>query len=241
MINGDDGQKLSKRHGAVSVMQYRDDGYLPEALINYLVRLGWGHGDQEIFTREEMIKYFELDHVSKSASAFNTEKLLWLNHHYIRELPPEYVAKHLAWHYKDQGIDTSNGPALTEIVTMLAERCKTLKEMASASRYFFEEFERFDEAAVKKHFKAAAIEPLEKVKEKLTALSSWDLHSTHEAIEQTAAELEVGMGKVGMPLRVAVTGSGQSPSMDVTLVGIGRERVLARIQRAIDFIKSQNA
>ena len=118
---------------------------------------------------------------------------------------------------------------------------KTLKEMASVSRYFFEEFESFDEAAVKKHFKAAAIEPLEKVKEKLTALSSWDLHSTHEAIEQTAAELEVGMGKVGMPLRVAVTGSGQSPSMDVTLVGIGRERVLARIQRAIDFIKSQNA
>lgn len=241
MINGDDGQKLSKRHGAVSVMQYRDDGFLPEALINYLVRLGWGHGDQEIFTREEMIKYFELDHVSKSASSFNMDKLLWLNHHYIRELPPEYVAKHLEWQYKDQDIDTSNGPILTEIVTMLAERCKTLKEMAAASRYFFEEFEDFDEAAVKKHFKGTAEEALEKVKEKLTALSSWDLHSTHEAIEQTAAELEVGMGKVGMPLRVAVTGSGQSPSMDVTLVGIGRERVLARIQRAIDFIKSQNA
>ena len=241
MINGDDGQKLSKRHGAVSVMQYRDDGYLPEALINYLVRLGWGHGDQEIFSREEMINYFELDHVSKSASAFNTEKLQWLNQHYIRELPPEYVAKHLEWHYKDQGIDTSNGPALTEIVTMLAERCKTLKEMASSSHYFFEEFETFDEAAAKKHFKGNAAEALAKVKEKLTALSSWDLHSTHEAIEQTAAELEVGMGKVGMPLRVAVTGSGQSPSMDVTLVGIGRDRVLARIQRAIDFIHAQNA
>ena len=241
MINGDDGQKLSKRHGAVSVMQYRDDGYLPEALINYLVRLGWGHGDQEIFSREEMINYFELDHVSKSASAFNTEKLQWLNQHYIRELPPEYVAKHLEWHYKDQGIDTTNGPALTEIVTMLAERCKTLKEMARSSRYFFEEFETFDEAAAKKHFKGNAAEALAKVKEKLTALSSWDLHSTHEAIEQTAAELEVGMGKVGMPLRVAVTGSGQSPSMDVTLVGIGRDRVLARIQRAIDFIHAQNA
>ena len=241
MINGDDGQKLSKRHGAVSVMQYRDDGYLPEALINYLVRLGWGHGDQEIFSREEMINYFELDHVSKSASAFNTEKLQWLNQHYIRELPPEYVAKHLEWHYKDQGIDTTNGPALTEIVSMLAERCKTLKEMDSSSRYFFEEFETFDEAAAKKHFKGNAAEALTKVKEKLTALSSWDLHSTHEAIEQTAAELEVGMGKVGMPLRVAVTGSGQSPSMDVTLVGIGRDRVLARIQRAIDFINAQNA
>ena len=241
MINGDDGQKLSKRHGAVSVMQYRDDGYLPEALLNYLVRLGWGHGDQEIFTREEMIELFDIHSVSKSASAFNTDKLLWLNHHYIRESAPEYVAKHLEWHYRDQGIDTSNGPKLTEIVVMLAERCKTLKEMAAASRYFFEEFDGYDENAAKKHLKLAAIEPLEKIKEKLTALSVWDLHNTHEAIEQTAAELELGMGKVGMPLRVAVTGSGQSPSMDVTLVGIGQKRTLDRIQKAIDFIKSQNA
>ena len=241
MINGDDGQKLSKRHGAVSVMQYRDEGYLPEALLNYLVRLGWGHGDQEIFSRQEMIDLFQLDHVSKSASAFNTEKLLWLNHHYIRELPADYVAQHLAWQYQDLGIDTSNGPALTEIVEMLKDRCKTLREMAQASRYFFVEFDSYDEAAVKKHFKAAAIEPLQKILEKLTALSDWTLEGTHQAIEQTAAELEVGMGKVGMPLRVAVTGSGQSPSMDVTLVGIGRERSLARIQRAIEFIQAQNA
>ncbi|CAM3832441.1 glutamate--tRNA ligase [Avibacterium gallinarum] len=241
MILGDDGQKLSKRHGAVSVMQYRDDGFLPEALLNYLVRLGWGHGDQEIFSVEEMIKLFELTQVSKSASAFNTEKLLWLNHHYIRELPPEYVAKHLAWHYQHQGIDTSNGPALSEIVVMLGERCKTLKEMATASRYFFEDFDHFDESAVKKHFKSGAVEALEKVKEKLTALSQWAAEPIHQAIEQTAEELGVGMGKVGMPLRVAVTGAGQSPSMDVTLVGIGRERSLARIQKAIDFIKAQNA
>ncbi|MFZ7159002.1 glutamate--tRNA ligase [Avibacterium gallinarum] len=241
MILGDDGQKLSKRHGAVSVMQYRDDGFLPEALLNYLVRLGWGHGDQEIFSVEEMIKLFELTQVSKSTSAFNTEKLLWLNHHYIRELPPEYVAKHLAWHYQHQGIDTSNGPALSEIVVMLGERCKTLKEMAAASRYFFEDFDHFDESAVKKHFKSGAAEALEKVKEKLTALSQWTAESIHQAIEQTAEELGVGMGKVGMPLRVAVTGAGQSPSMDVTLVGIGRERSLARIQKAIDFIKAQNA
>ncbi|MFZ7165194.1 glutamate--tRNA ligase [Avibacterium avium] len=241
MILGDDGQKLSKRHGAVSVMQYRDDGFLPEALLNYLVRLGWGHGDQEIFSVEEMIKLFELTQVSKSASAFNTEKLLWLNHHYIRELPPEYVAKHLAWHYQHQGIDTSNGPVLSEIVVMLGERCKTLKEMATTSRYFFEDFDHFDESAVKKHFKSGAVEALEKVKEKLTALSQWTAEPIHQAIEQTAEELGVGMGKVGMPLRVAVTGAGQSPSMDVTLVGIGRDRSLARIQKAIDFIKAQNA
>ncbi|MCW9698857.1 MULTISPECIES: glutamate--tRNA ligase [unclassified Avibacterium] len=241
MILGDDGQKLSKRHGAVSVMQYRDEGFLPEALLNYLVRLGWGHGDQEIFSVEEMIKLFELTQVSKSASAFNTEKLLWLNHHYIRELPPEYVAKHLAWHYQQQGIDTSNGPALSDIVVMLGERCKTLKEMASASRYFFEEFDHFDESAVKKHFKSGAIDALEKVKEKLTALPQWTAEPIHQAIEQTAEVLGVGMGKVGMPLRVAVTGAGQSPSMDITLVGIGRERSLARIQKAIDFIQAQNA
>ncbi|KAA6208887.1 glutamate--tRNA ligase [Avibacterium paragallinarum] len=241
MILGDDGQKLSKRHGAVSVMQYRDGGFLPEALLNYLVRLGWGHGDQEIFSVEEMIKLFELTQVSKSASAFNTEKLLWLNHHYIRELPPEYVAEHLKWHYQHQGIDTHNGPPLTDIVVMLRERCKTLKEMAASSHYFFEDVEHFEESAVNKHFKSTAVEALEKVYEKLTALSQWTAEPIHQAIEQAAEELGVGMGKVGMPLRVAVTGSGQSPSMDVTLVGIGRERTLARIQKAIAFIKSQAA
>ena len=132
MINGDDGKKLSKRHGAVSVMQYRDDGYLPEALLNYLVRLGWSHGDQEIFTREEMIKYFTLNAVSKSASAFNTDKLLWLNHHYINALPPEYVATHLQWHIEQENIDTRNGPQLADLVKLLGERCKTLKEMAQS-------------------------------------------------------------------------------------------------------------
>lgn len=241
MINGDDGKKLSKRHGAVSVMQFRDEGYLPEALINYLVRLGWGHGDQEIFSEEEMIKFFELSHVSRSASTFSMEKLQWLNQHYICNLPKEYVAKELAWQYANLNIDTTNGPALTEIVTMLAERSKTLKEMAENSRYFFEEFSEFDEKAAKKHLKAGAITPLETVKAKLSQISEWNLENTHKAIEDTAAELEVGMGKVGMPLRVAVTGTGQSPSMDITLVGIGKERVLTRIQRAIDFIQEKIA
>ena len=138
MINGDDGKKLSKRHGAVSVMQYRDDGYLPEALLNYLVRLGWSSGDQEIFSREEMIKLFSLVAVSKSASAFNTDKLLWLNHHYINSMAPEYVATYLQWHIEQENIDTRNGPQLAELVTLLGERCKTLKEMAASSRYFYE-------------------------------------------------------------------------------------------------------
>ncbi|MGX2950569.1 glutamate--tRNA ligase [Ursidibacter sp. B-7004-1] len=240
MILGDDGQKLSKRHGAVGVMQYRDDGYLPEALNNYLVRLGWGHGDQEIFSREEMIELFNLEAVSKSASAFNTEKLQWLNQHYIRTLEPSYVAKYLEWHMQQQGIGYSNGPALAEIVSVLGERCKTLKEMASASRYFFEEFTAYDEKAVAKNFKAEAIAPLAKLSEKLTACNDWTVENIHEAMNQTAQELEIGMGKVGMPFRLAVTGSGQSPSMDITAKLVGKERTLARVQKAIEFIQAHN-
>lgn len=137
MILGDDGKKLSKRYNAVSVMQYRDDGYLPEALLNYLVRLGWSHGDQEIFSIDEMIKDFTLEAISKSASAFNTDKLLWLNHHYINTLPAEQVAVHLDWHIKQQNIDTSNGPSLVELIKLLGERCKTLKEMAESCHYFY--------------------------------------------------------------------------------------------------------
>ena len=181
MINGDDGKKLSKRHGAVSVMQYRDDGYLPEALLNYLVRLGWSHGDQEIFTREEMIKYFTLNAVSKSASAFNTDKLLWLNHHYINALPPEYVATHLQWHIEQENIDTRNGPQLADLVKLLGERCKTLKEMAQSCRYFYEDFAEFDADAAKKHLRPVARQPLEVVRDKLAAITDWTAENVAEA------------------------------------------------------------
>ncbi|EFY0426208.1 glutamate--tRNA ligase [Shigella flexneri] len=236
MINGDDGKKLSKRHGAVSVMQYRDDGYLPEALLNYLVRLGWSHGDQEIFTREEMIKYFTLNAVSKSASAFNTDKLLWLNHHYINALPPEYVATHLQWHIEQENIDTRNGPQLADLVKLLGERCKTLKEMAQSCRYFYEDFAEFDADAAKKHLRPVARQPLEVVRDKLAAITGWTAENVHHAIQATADELEVGMGKVGMPLRVAVTGAGQSPTLDVTVHAIGKTRSIERINKALDFI-----
>ncbi|ELY5848162.1 glutamate--tRNA ligase [Cronobacter turicensis] len=236
MINGDDGKKLSKRHGAVSVMQYRDDGYLPEALLNYLVRLGWSHGDQEIFSREEMIKFFALDAVSKSASAFNTDKLLWLNHHYINTLAPEYVATHLQWHIEQENIDTRNGPQLAELVKLLGERCKTLKEMAQTCRYFYEDFSEFDADAAKKHLRPVARQPLEVVRDQLAAVTDWTAENVHHAIQATADELEVGMGKVGMPLRVAVTGAGQSPGLDVTVHAIGKSRSVERINKALAFI-----
>ncbi|MCK4492623.1 MAG: glutamate--tRNA ligase, partial [Methylococcales bacterium] len=137
MILGDDGARLSKRHGAVSVMQYRDDGYLPEALLNYLVRLGWSHGDQEIFSIEEMVDLFDLKNVNVAASAFNSEKLLWLNHQYIMNSPPEIIAKHLEWHLKHLNLDLKNGADPVLIVQAQRERCKTLVEMAEASRYFY--------------------------------------------------------------------------------------------------------
>jgi glutamyl-tRNA synthetase len=241
MILGDDGKRLSKRHGAVSVMQYRDDGYLPEALLNYLVRLGWSHGDKEIFSREEMIDLFDLKDCNRAPSGFNTEKLIWVNQHYMKTLAPEYVAKHLAWHIADQGINTDNGPDLSEVVKVQADRVKTLKEMAQISRYFYQDFSEFDAKAAKKHLRPVAKNALLLAKEKLAALTDWQAEALHQIIDATAEELNVGMGKVGMPLRVAVTGAGNSPALDVTLALLSQEKVLARIDLALAFIAEREA
>ncbi|MDO6525073.1 glutamate--tRNA ligase [Motilimonas sp. 1_MG-2023] len=242
MILGDDGAKLSKRHGAVGVMQYRDDGYLPEAILNYLVRLGWSHGDQEIFSMQEMQDLFKLTDINKAASAFNTEKLNWLNQHYIKTGDPAHVASFLEWHMQDQGIDVANGPALSDIVPALSERAKTLKELAASSRYFYEDFSEFEAGAAKKHLRPVAAEPLQKVQEKLQAIEDWNDESVlHQAIQDAADELELGMGKVGMPLRVAITGAGQSPSLDITLKLIGKTRSVERISKALEFIANRAA
>jgi glutamyl-tRNA synthetase len=236
MILGDDGKKLSKRHGAVSVMQYRDDGYLPQAVLNYLVRLGWSHGDQEIFSVDEMIALFSLDNISKSASAFNTEKLIWLNQHYIKTLPATEVAEYAKWHFDEQDINTTNGPALSDVIDVQADRVDTLKQLASISRYFYEEFEEFDAGAAKKHLRPVAKENLLAVQAKLEGLSSWNAEAIGEAINDTAEALGVGMGKIGMPLRVAATGGGNSPALDITLALLSQTQVVQRINKAIEFI-----
>jgi len=241
MILGDDGKRLSKRHGAVGVMQYRDDGYLPEALLNYLVRLGWSHGDKEIFSREEMIELFDLKDCNRAPSGFNTDKLIWVNQHYMKTLAPEYVAEHLAWHMKNQGINTEKGPALKDVVKIQADRVKTLKEMAEISRYFYEDFTELDAKAVKKHLRPVVKEPLLLVKAKLAALTDWQPEFIHAAINDTAEELEVGMGKVGMPLRVAATGGGNSPSLDLTLALLDKDKVLARIDQALVVVEARIA
>lgn len=239
MILGDDGKRLSKRHGAVGVMQYRDDGYLPEAVINYLVRLGWSHGDQEVFSLDELKELFEIEDVNKAASTFNTEKLQWLNQHYIKESPAEEVAKHLQWHFDDQGIDTSNGPAITDVIDALKERAKTLKELAASASYFYQDADSYDEKAAKKQFKEQTPEILQALSEGLKALdtSGWDLEPIHAAIKQVCSDMDLGLGKVGPPLRVAVTGVAMSPSLDVTLKLIGQERTLQRLETAIAYIK----
>ena len=239
MILGDDGKKLSKRHGAVSVMEYRDNGYLPQAVLNYLVRLGWSHGDQEVFSVDEMIKLFKLSDINKAASAFNTEKLNWLNQHYMKSLPAAEVAEALAWHFAKLGVDISQGPSLETIVELQAERVKTLKEMAEISRYFFEEVTEFEAGAAKKHLRPVAGAALALVRDKLAALSSWEVTAIQDAIQATCAELDIGMGKVGMPLRVAATGGGNSPSLDATLAALPQHVVCGRINLALEFIKAR--
>lgn len=240
MILGADGARLSKRHGAVSVMQFRDEGYLPEALLNYLVRLGWSHGDQEIFSIAEMIAYFELDAINVSASAFNMDKLLWLNHHYIMNSEPAHVAKHLLWHLEQRGVNVANGPALDGLVMAQRERCKTLVDMAEASLYFYRDFDGYDEKAVKKNFTAGTDEVLAKLHDELSQLQVWEKDPIHGTVINLAETLSLGLGKVAQPLRVAVCGSGVSPAIDITLALLGKELTLARLQKAIKYIQSLN-
>ncbi len=239
MILGSDGARLSKRHGAVSVMQYRDDGFLPDALLNYLLRLGWSHGDQEIFSVDEMIELFELEGCNVSASTFNPEKLLWLNHQYIMHDEPEYVAKHLVWHMHKQGIDISNGPDLVEVVKAQRERSKTLVEMATASHYFYQEFEAYDEKAAKKNFKEGSDKVLQTLMDGFSKTNDWNGEKLHQIVLDTAEAMELKLGKVAQPLRVAISGAGVSPAIDVTLSLLGREKTLKRMEKAIEFIKQK--
>ena len=232
MILGADGKKLSKRHGAVSVMTYREDGFLPEALINYLVRLGWSHGDQEIFSMQEMIEYFDVSAVHKSAAAFSPEKLLWLNHHYIKTSSPERVAEELAWHMEREGIDFSKGPALTDIVKAQCERAKTIKEMAEKSRYFYEEVV-YNQEALRKSVTPDVIPALVAIRDGLAGLEGWNKEAIHQVVASVTEAMSLKLGKVAQPIRVAVTGDTVSPSIDITLELLGRNKTLQRLDAVL--------
>jgi len=241
MILGEDGARLSKRHGAVSVLQYRELGYLPEALLNYLVRLGWSYGDQEIFSREEMIELFSIDDVNRKAAAFDHEKLNWLNQHWMKTLAPSQVGEQLLPQLEALGLTVADGPAPADVVTVQAERVATLKEMAEQSRIFYEDFKDFDAKAAKKHLRPVAEAPLRAIRDSLEALPDWTPDALSAAVDDTAESLGLGMGKIAQPLRVALTGSGMSPSIDLTLWLVGQPRSLERIDRALAFIADRVA
>jgi glutamyl-tRNA synthetase len=243
MILAEDGVKLSKRvHGeAVSVIQYRKDGYLPEALLNYLVRLGWSHGDQELFSIDELIELFDLGEVNKAASSINPEKLLWLNQQYIKATDPLHIARHLSHHLGLMGIDPAQPPDLHEVTRVQLERARTLVEMADISQFFYRDFDDYDAQSAKKHLKAAAQKPLEQVREALAELDSWDPEPLYAVVTGIAESLDLKIGKVAQPLRVAVAGRAASPGIDVTLQLVGREACLRRIDRALEYIRQRVA
>ncbi len=234
MILGPDGQKLSKRHGAVSVLVYQDEGFLPDALLNYLVRLGWSHGDQEIFSRAQMIEAFSVDDVNVAAARFDIDKLRWLNQQYMIAAEPGTLAPLLADHLRRIGLEPADGPTPEEVVVAMRERAQTLVEMAEKSRHWYGPLAGYDEASQRKHLTEAARQPLAHVRDRLAQVPAWDVASVNQVLSDSAQDLAIGMGKIAQPLRVAITGSAASPSIDVTVYLAGRQRALERIDAALD-------
>src|SRR5271168_782777 len=233
MILGPDGTKLSKRHGAVSVLQYRDDGFLPEAVLNYLVRLGWSHGDQEFFTIEEMVRLFDIADVNKSASAFNVEKLAWLNQQHMMRGTATRIVPLLRWHLDREGIQAGDEAQLEQIVVSQRERAKTVREMALNSVFFFIAPLAYDEKAVRKHVTAEVLPLLVQAVAGLERLAAWSAPAIHEFISGFAAEQGLSLGKLAQPIRLAVCGGTVSPPIDATLAILGKAESLARMNRAL--------
>ncbi len=237
MIHGPDGAKLSKRHGAVNVMEYRSMGFLPDALLNYLLRLGFADGDKEIFTRDEMIAAFDLAKVSRSAARFDTAKLLWVNHQHMQTAPIAGLARLLGEQLRNRGLDPANGPPLEATAAALRERSQTTLEMAEAAQPYYADFERFDEKSAREHLQPAARDALAALQSALAAVDVWTDSATEAAVAAVAGSLGLKMGKVAQPLRVALTGRAASPGIGTTLVLVGRDRALARIDRALAYVR----
>jgi glutamyl-tRNA synthetase len=232
MILGADGAKLSKRHGAVSVLEYQKDGYLPDALLNYLVRLGWSHGDQEFFTREEMIAAFDIGDVNKAASAFNPDKLLWLNQQHIMKAPIATLVAALREQLALLGVHSDDEVLMAGVADAQRERAKTLKEMAQSSLFFFRD-PVMDEKAVAKNLTPEALAMLAQLRAAIAALAEWSAPVIHNLLQEFAAMHSLGLGKVAQPLRVALTGGTVSPPIDATVALLGRAEVSKRLDRAL--------
>ena len=223
----------------MDIRDYRDQGYLPEAMLNYLVRLGWSHGDQEIFSVDEMVQLFDIADVNQSASAFNPEKLRWVNQQHIIAAPVTRLGQELVPYLEAAGIDPAAGPAPELVADAFHERAETLQQMAESARYCFEDFEAIEPSAAKKHLRPAILEPFTAVRDRLGSLPDWSRESISEAIESTAETFQINMGKLGQPVRVAVTGGSVSPPIDVTVHLVGRDRTLARLDHAIEIIEAR--
>ena len=229
MILGDDGQKLSKRHGAVSVMQYDEDGYLPEAVINYLARLGWSHGDDEVFSVAQFCEWFDLDHITPSAAQFNTEKLKWLNNHYLKATDNARLAELVLPRLVARGVTVGATPSLAEIAGLYKERVSTLNELADAAEVFYIDLHP-DQTLLDTHLSAEALPALREFAERISALG-WDAASVGALIKELLGKHGLKMPKIAMPLRVMLVGQTQAPSVDALVILFTREQVLARIQK----------
>lgn len=236
MILGSDKARLSKRHGATSVIAYRDMGFLPEALLNYLVRLGWSNGDDEIFSLDEMIRKFDIGNVGRSASVFNTEKLLWLNAHYIKNGDPERLADLLLPHLSSREVTTLGGPDLMAVVKTLQERAQTLVEMAERAVFYYNAPDCYDEAALAKFDKEQLLAVLSAVTEKLSSSAEGDVAGVDGLFKEVCSENGWKMGQVGQPVRIALSGGTQAPGIGEIVVTLGAAETVRRIQKAREFV-----
>jgi glutamyl-tRNA synthetase len=232
MILGNDKARLSKRHGATSVMAYRDMGFLPEALLNYLVRLGWSHGDDEIFSREEMIQKFDINNVGRSASVFNTDKLLWLNAHYIKNGDPVRLAGLLVPHLEKRGIEPQGGPEVATVVRTLQERAQTLEEMAERAVFFFKAPESYDEAGLAKFDKEHLRAVYDAVADRLATAGVATAAEVDALFKEICAGKGWKMGQVGQPVRIALSGGTQAPGIGEIVEALGIDETVRRLSRA---------
>ncbi|MBS1238515.1 MAG: glutamyl glutaminyl-tRNA synthetase [Deltaproteobacteria bacterium] len=239
MIMGSDKSRLSKRHGATSVMAYKEMGYLPEALVNYLVRLGWSYGDQEIFSLDELIRFFTLDSVGKSAAIFNPEKLLWLNQHYIKECPQERIVQEMLPFWKQLGVNTNDQDFLRHVADDVKSRVKTLTELAESSLFYFTDDVSYDSEAADAFLKVEIADHLATVAERIPSVQDYTKKGIEVFLRTVAEERGFKLKVIAQPLRIVLTGKTVSPGIDEIMVTLGKERVIKRIMKALEYIKNR--
>ncbi|MBS1269662.1 MAG: Glutamate--tRNA ligase [Gammaproteobacteria bacterium] len=241
MILGPDGKRMSKRHGAVSVTEYREQGFLPHAVLNYLARLGWSHGDDELFSVEQLVNLFDIDAVHRNPAVFDPEKLLWVNYEHIKAMPVGELKEHARFHFEKAGIDIDAQPHWREIIDVNRERSKTLVELVDRSRFFCQDVLDYDPEAMKKHVRGNAGDILLRLRDRFSELEPWAANAIHAQVHAVAGEFDVGLGKVAQPIRVAVTGAAVSPPIDETLAILGREKTVERLERLLEHLKTDPA